>query len=144
MGHDINKLVEVDVRKVAKRLVSAEAPCSAELGKFMDCMKVGALQDAAFSKQTPVSAVKPHADSSYLHGAWCNWVLRMRRGIPKTLSRCALRSGLHWWRALGARPGERGTWAQRSAAWHASCRWGPPWGNRHVQPTRGQPLDAPH
>lgn len=39
MGHDINKLVEVDVRKVAKRLVSAEAPCSAELGKFMDCMK---------------------------------------------------------------------------------------------------------
>ncbi len=95
MGHDINKLAEVDVRKVAKRLVSAEAPCSAELGKFMDCMKVGALRGPALSRQTPVFAALAHAAHNaaarHIHRVVsdCNWVLRMQRHPQDPESLCA-------------------------------------------------------
>ena len=43
MGHDIKKLRAADSHAVAKRLATAEAPCSAELGSMLDCMRVGPL-----------------------------------------------------------------------------------------------------
>ncbi|PNW74388.1 hypothetical protein CHLRE_13g606500v5 [Chlamydomonas reinhardtii] len=39
MGHDMDNIREVDVNGVAKRLVTADAPCGQELGQLLDCMK---------------------------------------------------------------------------------------------------------
>ena len=60
MGHDIKNLREVDANGVAKRLVHADAPCAAELGALMDCMKVPLSRNASGGWAVPIGRCFSH------------------------------------------------------------------------------------